>query len=292
MKTLLRTLFAVLALASAAPALAQQLYLWEVSSLTNRVYLYGTVHAGKESWYPLPQRVEEALEDARVLVVEADVTDTAALAKTGSVMTLTAPDTLKDHVPADEYARFVKLLPRYGLREELVAPMKPFMAVSLLVFSEWARNGFFPQYGVEQYLIKKARAELKPVLELEGVAIQVKLMESLTDLENRQLFVGTVAALESDLTSEQIKGMVGAWESGNPRAMLEIARKYNESVPGAREFEEKFIWSRHDAMVKKIEGFLNDTNQRHFIAVGSLHLAGDRGLVEMLRKRGYLVKQR
>ena len=47
MKSLLRNLFAVLALACAAPALAQQLYLWEVSSLTNRVYLYGTVHIAK-----------------------------------------------------------------------------------------------------------------------------------------------------------------------------------------------------------------------------------------------------
>jgi uncharacterized protein YbaP (TraB family) len=288
----LRFLLAFAALAFAPQVLAQHLYLWEVSSLTNRVYLYGTVHAGKQSWYPLPARVEAALEDAHVLVVEADVTDTAALAKSGSVMTLTPPDKLRDHVPEDEYKRFVKLLPRYGLREEQVSQVKPFMAVSLLVFSEWGRNGFFPQYGIEQYLIKKARAELKPVLELEGVAAQVKLMESLTDLENRQLFVGTVKALETDLTSEQIKGMVAAWEGGDPRGMLEIARKYNESVPGAREFEEKFIWSRHDAMAKKIEGYLNDTNERHFVAVGSLHLAGDRGLVEMLRRRGYVVKQR
>ena len=61
-------------------------------------------------------------------------------------------------------------------------------------------------------------------------------------------------------------------------------------MPGAREFEEKFIWSRHDEMVKKIEGYLA-TRDRHFVAVGALHLAGPRGLVEMLRKRGYLVKQ-
>jgi uncharacterized protein YbaP (TraB family) len=44
-------------------------------------------------------------------------------------------------------------------------------------------------------------------------------------------------------------------------------------------------------MLKKIEGWLNDSRQRHFIAVGALHLAGPRGLVELLRKRGYVVKQ-
>ena len=279
-------------LALCAPAALADLYLWEVSSLTNRVYLYGTVHAGKVSWYPLPGAVEEAFADSKVLVVEADITDTAALAKTGAAMTLTAPDALKAHVSPDAYARFVKLLPRYGITEAQTAGMKPFIAVSLLVFGEWARSGFLPQYGVENYLIRKARAELKPVVEIEGVETQVKLMQSLSEEQNRLLFAGTVAALESDLTGEQIKGMVAAWQSGEPGTMLEIARRYNESVPGAEEFEEKFIWSRHEAMTKKIEGYLNDSRERHFVAVGALHLAGPRGLVEMLRGRGYMVKQR
>jgi uncharacterized protein len=283
--------FLVLLLAFAPSAFAQ-LYLWEVTSLTNKIYLYGTVHAGKQSWFPLPQRVEDAFEDAKVLVVEADITDTETLAKTGPVLALPAGDALSKHVPDDVYARFLKLLPRYGLKESQVVSFRPFMAVSMLVFSEWARNGYFPQYGIDQYLIKKARAELMPVLELEGIETQVKLMQSLGEDEQRMLFVGTVAALETDLTSEQIKGMVEAWRTGNPNAMLDIARKYNDRVPGAKEFEEKFIWSRHEAMVKKIEGYLNDSRDRHFVAVGSLHLAGERGLVELLRKRGYVVRQR
>jgi uncharacterized protein YbaP (TraB family) len=62
-------------------------------------------------------------------------------------------------------------------------------------------------------------------------------------------------------------------------------------VPGAKEFEEKFIWSRHEAMAKKIEGLINESRQKHFVAVGALHLCGPRGLVEMLRKRGYRVRQ-
>jgi uncharacterized protein YbaP (TraB family) len=290
MKRLTRILAAGL-IALSAPALHAAQYLWEASSLTNRVYLYGTVHAGKASWYPLPRAVEDAFADSAVLVVEADITDTAALAKSGKAMALPEGDSLRAHVATDDYARFAKLLPRYGITEAQVAPMKPFMAVSLLVFGEWARNGYFAQHGVDDYLIRKARAELKPVVEIEGVETQVQLMQSLTEAENRTLFAGTVTALESDLTSEQIKGMVGAWQAGDPSAMLEIARRYNESVPGAKEFEEKFIWSRHEAMTKKIEGYLNDSRERHFIAVGSLHLAGPRGLVEMLRKRGYVVKQ-
>lgn len=274
------------------PAPIERHFLWEVSSLTNTVYLFGTVHAGKAAWYPLPDVVERAFEDSKVLVVEADITDAKAMAKTAPAMRLVPPETLRTKVGADDYAAFVKLLPRYGLTEAAVTDMKPFMAVSVLVFGEWARNGYLPQHGVENYLIQKAREEKKRVVEIEGVATQAALMDSLSDEEGRKLFKGTVAALDSGLTSEQINGMVGAWQAGDPKLMLEIARKYNETVPGAKEFEEKFIWSRHDTMASKIEGYLNNSRDRHFIAVGSLHLAGERGLVEILRKRGYVVTQR
>ena len=267
-------------------------FLWEVSSLTNRIYLYGTVHAGRKDWYPLPEAVENAFNDSATLVVEADITDTEAMSRSAPAMLLRPPDALKEHVDAADYARFVKLLPRYGLTETQLSPMKPFMAVSMLVFGEWARNGYLPQYGIDSYLIRKAKAELKPVVELEGVATQMKLMESMGEAESRMLFAGTVTALEGGLTSEQVNGLVGSWRTGDPARLLAIANQYNEAVPGAREFEEKFIWGRHEAMLKKIQGYLDESRERHFVAVGSLHLAGERGLVELLRKRGYMVTQR
>jgi uncharacterized protein YbaP (TraB family) len=107
----------------------------------------------------------------------------------------------------------------------------------------------------------------------------------------QDLFKGTLDALDEDLTTEQIKGLVAAWQAGDANALLDIARRYNEKVAGAAEFEEKFIWQRHGDMLKKIEAWLAEPRKRYFIAVGALHLAGPRGLVELLRKRGYIVRQ-
>jgi uncharacterized protein YbaP (TraB family) len=284
-------LLACLAPALAAPAAAAT-FLWEVVGVTNRVYLYGTIHAGKAGWFPLRGEVEEALADSKVLVVEADVTNTKALEKYAGSMTYNAPDSLKNHVPADDFERFRKILPRYRFPESQVAQMKPFMAVSLLVFAEWARQGYNPQYSIDAYLIAKAKAEAKPIVEIEGIDMQMRLMESLTEQQSRELFASTLVALETGLSADLIKGLVQAWEAGDPDQLLGIARSYNAEVKGAAEFEEKFIWSRHDDMLPKIEGYLNDSKDRHFIAVGSLHLAGPRGLVEQLRRRGYIVRQK
>ena len=283
---------ALAALAVAFPPLHSQAaaFLWEVSSMTNKIYLYGTVHAGKPEWYPLPAAVEQALADSQVLVVEADISDVEAMRRMQPA-TYTPPDSLSKHVDPASYERFRKLLPRYKLPEAQVAQLKPFMAVSLLVFADWARLGFRPELGIEGYLIDNAQKTRKTVRELEGIDAQVELMDSLTDEENKRIFEGSVDALESGMTDDQIRGMVAAWQAGDPKTMLETARRYNEKVKGAAIIEEKFVWGRHGAMLKKIEAYLNETKERAFVAVGALHLAGPRGLVEQLRKRGYIVRQ-
>ena len=292
MKSIRRVLLAVLATApllASVPAGAKQ-YLWEVSSVTNKIYLYGTVHAGMASWYPLPAEVEDAFEGSHILAVEADVTDEKAMAQSQAATIYTPPANLTTHVPPADYARFRKLLPRYQIPEESIVRVKPFMASTMLVFSEWARMGYTPNYGVDLYLITRAKDEKKTIVELEGAEEQIKLMDSMTNEETLELFRGTLDAIESGLTGEQVTDLVKAWRAGNPDGVLEVARRYNEKITGASSFEDRFIWSRHEAMLKKITGYLQGKD-RYFVAVGALHLAGPRGLVELLRKRGFVVKQ-
>jgi uncharacterized protein YbaP (TraB family) len=280
---------ALLCLAASARA---ELFLWEVRSMTNSAYLFGTIHAGKKEWYPLPAPIERALEESGVVVVEADVTNVEAMAQTTEAMAYRPPDELSKHVPPADYERFRVQLERLGVAEESVKNLKPFTAVSLLMFAEWQRLGYLPNYGVDGYLLQKAKSQRKPIVEIEGVEAQSKLVDSLTEQEQRTVFAGTLTALETGLTGEQIEGMVKAWQLGDAFLLLEVSRRYNEKVPGAAELEEKFVWSRHEAMLAKIEGYLNKAKERHFIAVGSLHLTGKRGLVEALREKGYIVRQK
>jgi uncharacterized protein YbaP (TraB family) len=275
--------------AGAVPA--PRAFIWEVASLTNRIYLYGTVHAGKKSFFPLAEPVEKAFAESSVLVVEADITDAEAMARSAQTTVYKPPDTLEKHVAPEQYARFRKQLERLSLPEPQMARMKPFMAASLLAFAEWGRLGYFPQYGVDGNLIQRAKEAGKRVVELEGAEAQTRIMDSLTDEESRDAFEGALTALESGIAREQITGMVNAWQSGDADLLLEVARRYNENVRGAKEMEEKFIWSRHDEMVARISAYLLESKERHFVAVGALHLAGPRGLVELLKKRGFMARQ-
>jgi uncharacterized protein YbaP (TraB family) len=262
-----------------------------VASLTNRVYLYGTVHAGKPSFFPLPAAVEKAYADSKVLAVEADVTDTEAMTRSAKSMVYAPPATLDKEVPKATWDRVKKHAERLSIPEAQLAQLKPFMAGTLLAFAEWGKVGYLPQFGVDMHLIKRAKEDGKRIVELEGADAQTAVIESITPAEALAALNGTLDAIESGLSGEQITGMVNAWQAGDPNLLLEVARKYNETIPGAAAIEEKFIWSRHDAMAGKIGRMLLDSRERHFVAVGALHMAGPKGLVEMLKKRGFIVRQ-
>jgi len=285
----------VLAQSAAAPAPAPvpaaRQYLWEVASLTNRIYLYGTVHAGKPSFFPLPAAVEKAYAESKVLAVEADITDVEAMTRSAKSMVYEPPATLDKEVPKATWDRVKKQAARHSIPEAQLAMLKPFMAGTLLAFAEWGRAGYLPQFGVDLHLIKRAKADGKKLVELEGADAQTAVIESITPAEALAALDGTLDAIDSGLVGEQITGMVNAWQAGDPGLLLEVARKYNDTIPGAAAIEEKFIWSRHDAMAEKIGRMLLESRERHFVAVGALHMAGPKGLVEMLKKRGFVVRQ-
>ena len=275
----------------ATPTPAARQYLWEVASLTNRIYLYGTVHAGKPGFFPLPAVVDKAFAESKVIAVEADITDAQAMTRSAKSMVYEPPASLDKAVPKATWERVQKQAARLGLPAPQVAMLKPFMAGTLLAFAEWSKIGYLPQFGVDLHLINRAREDGKKLVELEGGDAQTAVIESLTPAETLASLEGTLNALESGLIREQITGMVNAWQAGDPALLLEVARKYNDTIPGAAAIEEKFIWSRHDAMAGKIGRMLLESKERHFVAVGALHLAGPKGLVEMLRKRGFVARQ-
>ena len=276
--------------APASEPVARQ-YLWEVASLTNRIYLYGTVHAGKPSFFPLPAAVEKGYAESKVLVVEADITDMEAMTRSAKAMVYEPPASLDKAVPKATWERAKKQAARHAIAEQQLAMFKPFMAGTLLAFAEWGRAGYLPQFGVDVHLIKRAKEDGKKLVELEGADAQTAVIESITPAEALAALEGTLDAIDSGLVGEQITGMVNAWQAGDPKLLLEVARKYNDTIPGAAAIEEKFIWSRHDAMAEKIGRMLLESKERHFVAVGALHLAGPKGLVEVLKKRGFTVRQ-
>jgi uncharacterized protein YbaP (TraB family) len=53
---------------------------------------------------------------------------------------------------------------------------------------------------------------------------------------------------------------------------------------------ERLIYERNGNMASRVEDLLR-TKETYFVIVGAGHLVGDKGVIEILKKRGYLLEQ-
>ena len=282
--------FVIVFIVSAATATQAQAkdFLWQVKSKNNTVYLYGTVHVGKKSFYPLPETVTSAFKKSARLVVEADIRNQDAVGAALPFIMYAPPDSLATHIPKAILDRLKVQLARYGMSYESVQPFKPFMAASMLTIAEFARLGYEQRYGVDQHLLEQAALTGKAVLELESVEQQMKLLGLLSDAEQEAFLASAITELEKDEMTEQVTSMFKALRTGDTALLEEVVKQTTTDMPEA--LEEKIFYGRNPAMLAKIEAYLAG-KQIHFVAVGAMHLVGKRGLVEMLKAKGYEVRQ-
>ncbi|MDX2218413.1 MAG: TraB/GumN family protein [Burkholderiales bacterium] len=287
---------ATAAAAATAPAKPTAM-LWEVRGPAGdmalagkRLWLFGTMHVGKPEFYPLPAAVEKALASSVALAVEADITNQAAIQASAPMMLLTPPDTLESKLPSATIERLKKQLERLGVPYDAVKPMKPFILAGLLAVSEYSRQGFDQQQGVDGHLINKALARKLPIVELEGVQKQMKLMSGMADADQQAFLENSLVSLESGKAGLQMDALVKAWRSGDAAALEKAALEATQGQARTAELEELLLHSRNAPMQDMAESMLA-SGKEHFVAVGALHLVGKRGIVESLRAKGYVVTQ-
>ena len=268
----------------------QKAFIWEVKSDTNTVFLFGTIHVGKKSFYPLPATVENALRRSAKLVLEADISNTADGAEISKLLTYTPPDSIEKHISAALYERVKQQAIRLRWQPNGFSNMKPFIVVGALSINEYMRLGYDMTEGVETYLIKRAKEENKPVLELESQLGQMSIFSNMPAALQEAMLDNALATIEAGKTSDQITGVVNAWQSGDVKLMQDVTSDVTKDARQTEALDEILLYGRNAAMLKKIQGYLAE-DKNHFIAVGALHLIGPRGLVELLKSKGYRVRQ-
>jgi uncharacterized protein YbaP (TraB family) len=93
-----------------------------------------------------------------------------------------------------------------------------------------------------------------------------------------------------NILGQEVDKMIQAWTSGDTKGMeSEIAKSLTEDKRMASIYE-KLIYERNRNMASSIEEFLR-SKETYFVIVGAGHLIGNKGIIEMLRRKGYLVEQ-
>lgn len=285
--------FAVLGisiLASSSAQAASQPLLWQVvhKDLSGKAYLFGSLHYGKESFYPLPISVMSAYESSDSLAVELDI-DAISAAHLNSILQThgfySGDRTLETRASSDLWQKLSGVCNKLSLEPESFIRTKPWLVAMQLVNVQLARSQYQQSLGLDKYFLSLARNK-KPILALESLTEQIELFAHLDEAEQMAFLLATLD--EFDSTNSSLDKLADAWIDGNESALNTlILTTFQKQKIGKQLYPIMFV-ERNKRMAMSIISYMK-SSQKIFLVVGVGHMLGEDGLVTLLKQAGYQV---
>jgi len=259
---------------------------WKVTSgAGNVLYLAGSIHALKSTDYPLPSAYNRAFDASDRLVCEVDPKaldeSSKGLLKAGEYP---KSDSLKNHVDPRTYDYLRRLFKLMEIPETKFARYRPWFLS--LMLQEPASYGMSETLGVEEFLMRRAQANAKPVLGLESAREHADIFLGLSDRQSEAMLLIMFLPAERD-SSTAGNALADAWRRGDVDTDTRIF------MDGFRDFPslaDRLLTNRNHKWIPKIEGYLR-SGKTYLVVAGAAHMGGPNGVLSLLRARGYRIKQ-
>ncbi len=288
----LRRLLPVVLLLFVAPSAAAQEpirhgqgLLWRVETAGKAdSFLFGTMHATDPDIVALPAPVRDALRQSRSMTLEMVMTDQVER-KLGAAMVLTDGRRLDGIVGPQLFGALAEIGRLYDFQPPMLAHLAPWAAMTVISIapSEYRRirEGLQP---LDQTLQSYAETQGLPVHGLETVDEQISVFRDVPEPEQIALL---------DLAVRSHVGIEGWFRQMKDayltRDLARLTSLMNEQTAGGdaqllRSFESRLIEARNIRMAVRAAERLDAGGA--FVAVGALHLPGEKGLVRLFELQG------
>jgi len=273
---------------TAAVQQATQSCLWTVNTQSNKIYLLGSLHLLKPNAYPLAAAIEKAYADSRVIIFETDI---AALQTPGVQAKLlelgiyAGEQNLLQNLDGNTRQQLEKKMSEIGLPLEQFSRFKPWFVALTLTTLELQRMGYNPNYGIDVYFFNKASADSKEIGFLEPAEFQINLLGNMVEQDQSDFLSQTLNDLE--VVNELAGDLVKSWKDGDADKLHELLSKSFKDYP---HLHDRLLIQRNKNWVQQIEGAMRK-NKNVLFVVGAGHLVGPESVVDLLKEKGYQVKQ-
>lgn len=263
------------------------------------VWLFGSIHIGREDFYPLPDYVTAAFESSDALAVEVDVvafeTDLQGQMAALQKLVYTDGTTIKDHVSEETYNSAVEILKDSGMYNVMMDYYMPTMWMSLIENSTYDKIGADAELGIDRYLIELANERDKEIREIESAEFQYGMLSGFSEELKVYLLEGAVEEYSDlDAAKDEYFNMMDLWALGDEQGFSEYLKGESEVEDPEEailyeEFYDAMFTERNDGMTEYAENALS-ADEEVFICVGAAHVVGDGAMAEQLRALGYTVE--
>ena len=270
--------------------------LWKITGkgLKTPSYLMGTHHLAPLSIMDSIKGMQTALNSTTQVIGELNMSDIhkpANIQLLQQKMMIDCDTTLQTLLSPPDYDMVNKFTKEY-LNFELsqVPKLKPAFISNNAVVIIYVKHvgNFNPQEQLDSYFQKQGTEKGKKIEALETLDFQLNILYNSSSLQRQaQLLVCGLSDIPQAIND--LKRLTEAYIAQNLNLMLKISeeRRGNSCDPSPREME-SMITARNKTWADKLPSLIE--TEPSFIAVGALHLPGEKGLINLLRAQGYQIE--
>jgi len=254
--------------------------LWKIETPTGQSnYLFGTMHSQDRAVSQFPPHVRLALAQSQPFIIESVLTEESNKVFFESIF-FPENEKLSDLVAAPIYQYLEKVLPDYGVPLEKIPNLKPWAAFTLM-----GRPKPVNAETLDMVLIQTARSLNKTIISLEDMNELIEPMEKLSASDQIIILNDTVCN-HGQIVKDSWE-LVQLYLARNLAGMLAFNNQAHFDEDIFNRYMQGILYDRNERMLEKIIPYLNDGSA--FIAVGALHLAGNKGLLKSLKEKNYKI---
>ena len=273
-------------------AAAEKLLLWEAGhpEKAGKLFLAGSIHLGKKELFPLDRRYDEVLAKSDEMVFEVYDKDPSVTQKTAMEFIRKKAfympgKTLKQLMGEKELFLLDSFYKSRGnmLFMQNGISRRPWIIMLDLTQITALESKLSIQYGFEE-VFRKLKKE-RPARGLEQVYTQLSMLEG-TD---EKILCNIILNGIKDPAKEkrELENILTAFRTGD---ISLLAAQTNEMAAKYPLFHKRLFLARNWDMAEKLSGFASE-KKSFFVLIGAAHFAGKGNILELLKGKGFLVKQ-
>ncbi len=253
--------------------------LWKIVNRETQVesYIYGTVHLRDERVYFLLDKIKELIEKSDVFIAEYNLDD-AGNPEVMNMLQLPDGRHLNDLISEKKYTKLHKqILKSFGIDLDRIGYFKPMVVENMLTEMIFDTDYEFP---MDVILWNYAKNLDKEMLGAESTDGQIEIMRKLP-LDNQVKSLLSIGRNPAKFR-KKIKKVVAYYQEQN---IKELHRKTLKSLGKLKKI---LVYERNVRIVNTIDHYAKE--KKVFAAIGAGHLFGEKGILRLIKQKGYKVK--
>lgn len=254
--------------------------LWKVETPKGKInYLFGTIHSQDYAVSSIPPKVLLALVKSKVLLIET-IPDEAANQAFFNHMYFQDQQRLDTLLEPELFKVLTAKLEYYGVDKERINSVKPWAAFSLIGRPKSVRAP-----TIESNLLKKAQRGKRKIKSLQSMDEIISALDGLAMDDQIIILKDTICNHKQII--RDAKTLVDLYLHRDLAGMVEFNNQPHHDEAVFDRFMQRIMYDRNIKILETIENEFKNGNV--FVAIGASHLADEKGLLNELEKRGYIL---